>query len=168
MPDFSTVQLDVAQNYINEYVIKNNSRCLRGVTKSSSALNFGMFTHSTTSISRFARFIFKTSGFGQLLSFSRVNGSFSTAAHLLILSSGFSYSLTKLQNYSLCESLINSFEVPKSEKTTTTKQINKSLKKHHGYIYWVSHWLSKIQSPWPFWSIKVTANLKPYLYKCSV
>ena len=27
---------------------------------------------------------------------------------------------TKLQNYSLCESLINSFEVP-SEKTTTTK-----------------------------------------------
>ena len=48
MPAFSTVQLDVAKNYINLYVAKNNSRSLRGVTKSSSALNFGMFAHSTT------------------------------------------------------------------------------------------------------------------------
>ena len=47
------------------------------------------------------------------------------------------YSLTKLQNYSLSESLIRSFEAPKSGKTTTTKQISKSLKKHHKYIYWV-------------------------------
>ena len=30
-------------------------------------------------------------------------------------------SLTKLQNYSLCESPINSFEVSKNEKTTATK-----------------------------------------------
>ena len=37
-------------------------------------------------------------------------------------------SLTILQNYSLCESLIHSFDIPKSEKTTTIKQIEKSLK----------------------------------------
>ena len=40
-------------------------------------------------------------------------------SQLLILSWAFSYSLTKLQNYSLCESLINSFEVPKNEQVTT-------------------------------------------------
>ena len=54
--------------------------------------------------------------FGLSYSFPRVNGSFSTAARLLILSWAFSYSLAKLQNYSLFESLINSFEVTKSEK----------------------------------------------------
>ena len=58
----------------------------------------------------------------------------------LILYWAFSYSLTKLQNYSLCESLIKSCETPKSGKTTA-KYINKSLKKHHGYIYWEYHWL---------------------------
>ena len=41
---------------------------------------------------------------------------------------------------------LNSFEVPKSEKATTAKEINKLLKKHHRYIYWVSHWLGKIHS----------------------
>ena len=66
MPAFSTVQLDVAKNYINLYVAKNNSRSLRGVTKSSSALNFGMFAHSTTLISQLAHFVSKTGGFGQL------------------------------------------------------------------------------------------------------
>ena len=39
----------------------------------------------------------------------------------------------------LCESLINSFEAPKSGNTKTMKQINKSLKKHHRYIY--SYWV---------------------------
>ena len=42
-------------------------------------------------------------------------------SQLLILSWAFSHSLTKLQNCSFCESLIRSFEVPKCEKTTTTK-----------------------------------------------
>ena len=37
----------------------------------------------------------------------------------LILSWAFSDSLTKFQNYSLCESQIKSFKVPKSEKATT-------------------------------------------------
>ena len=122
-----------------------------------------MFAHSATLISRFVHFIFKTDGFGQLLSFSRVNGSFSTAARLLILSSDFSYSLTKLQNCSLCEPPINSFEVPKSGKTTTAKQINKSLKKHHRYIYWVSHWLCKIQSPPAPWAPKRNSKFKTLL-----
>ena len=70
-------------------------------------------------------------------SFSRVNGSLSNAAYLLILSSAFSYILIKLQNYSLCQFLIKFFEVPKSGKTTTKKSINKSLKKQLRYIYWV-------------------------------
>ena len=61
--------------------------------------------------------------------------------------------LAKLQNYSLCESPIYSFKVPKSEKTTATKQINKSL--------WVSYWLDKFQSARPLRPPKVTANLKP-------
>ena len=57
MPAFSTVQLDVAKNHINLNVAKKNSRSLRGVTKSSSTLNFGMFAHSTKLISRFSPFI---------------------------------------------------------------------------------------------------------------
>ena len=63
-PAFSTVQLDVAKNHINQYIKKNDSRSLRGVTKSSSALNFGMFAHSITLISRFPHIISKTGGFG--------------------------------------------------------------------------------------------------------
>ena len=71
---------------------------------------------------------------------------------------------TVLQNYRITEkSLINSFEVPKSEKVTTTKLINKSLKTHHRRICWVSHWLGKIHSPRPLRPPKVTANLKSYL-----
>ena len=45
----------------------NNSTSIRGVTISSSVLNFGMFAHTTTLItliSRFAHIITKTSGFG--------------------------------------------------------------------------------------------------------
>ena len=57
MPAFSTVQLDVAKNHINLNVAKKNSRSLRGVTKSSSTLNFGMFAHSTTLISQLSHFI---------------------------------------------------------------------------------------------------------------
>ena len=64
MPVFSTVKLDVVKNHINYYVTKNNSRTLRGVTILSSVLNFGMFAHSTTLISRFAQLISKAGGFG--------------------------------------------------------------------------------------------------------
>ena len=49
-------------------------------------------------------------------------------SQLLLLSWTFSYSFTKSKIYSICESLTNSFEVPKSGKTAT-KYINKSLKK---------------------------------------
>ena len=66
MPVFSTVQLDVAKNHINLNVAKKNSRTLRGVTKSSSALNFEMFAHSTTLISRFSHFICRAGGFRKL------------------------------------------------------------------------------------------------------
>ena len=66
-----------------------------------------------------AKLIFRSS-----LSFPRVNGFFSTAAHLLILSWNFSYSLTELQNYSLCEFLIKSSEAPKSGKSTTATKID--------------------------------------------
>ena len=67
-------------------------------------------------------------------------------SQLLVLVCAFSESLTKLQTYSLYKSLTNSFEITKSGKATTA-QINKSLKKHHRYIYWVYHWLGKIHSP---------------------
>ena len=50
MLPFFTVQLDVAENHVNYYVKKDNSTSLSGVTKSSSALKFGMFTYSTTLI----------------------------------------------------------------------------------------------------------------------
>ena len=43
---------------------KTNSRSLRGITILSSLLNFGMFAHSKTLISRFANFISKTGGLG--------------------------------------------------------------------------------------------------------
>ena len=33
-------------------------------------------------------------------------------------------------------------------KCQKENKIIKSLKKHHRYNYWVSHWLGKIQSPW--------------------
>ena len=52
--------------------------------------------------------------------FLLVDGFFSTAARLLMLSWAFSYSLTKLQNYSLCESLIKPDEATKSGKSTIT------------------------------------------------
>ena len=129
-----------------------------------------MFAHSTTSMSRFFCFMSKAGGVGQLrqyllwsfFSFSRVNGSFSIAARLLISSQAFCYILTKFQNYNLCESLIKSFEAPKSGKTTTTKQINKSLKKHHGNIYQVCHSLviSRFMNSVPPRPPKVTINLK--------
>ena len=62
----STVQFDVAKNHISYYVTKNNSRSLIGVTKSSIALKFLMFAHSTTIISRFVHIINKPRGFGWL------------------------------------------------------------------------------------------------------
>ena len=66
MAAFSTVQLEEGKNHIKECLTKNNSRSLKVVTKSSSALNFGMFAHSMTLISRFAHIISKTGRFGQL------------------------------------------------------------------------------------------------------
>ena len=54
-----------------------------------------------------------------------------------MLSSVFSYILTKLENYSLCEFLINSFEALRNGKTTTTKSINISLKKCHTFIGYI-------------------------------
>ena len=71
----------------------------------------------------------------------------------------------KLQNYSLCESLVNSSQVPESEKTTTTKQINKSLKKHPRDIYWVSHWLGKIRISRSLWSSKGNSKFEILLVK---
>ena len=44
--------------------------------------------------------------------------SFSTAGQLHILSKAISYSLTEIHNYSLCKSLIKSFEVTKNVKAT--------------------------------------------------
>ena len=54
-----------------------------------------------------------------------------------MLSSVFSYILTKLENYSLCKFLINSFEALKNGKTATTKSINISLKKCHTFIGYI-------------------------------
>ena len=59
----STVQFHVVKNHISYYVTKNNSRSLRGVTKSSSALKFPIFAHSTTIIPRFVHIINKPRGF---------------------------------------------------------------------------------------------------------
>ena len=87
-----TLQLGLANNLLTNTSSNNNSRSLRGVTISSIVLKFGMFAHSTTSMPQF-----------------------------LISSRAFCYILTKFQNYNLCESLIKSFEAPKSEKATTTK-----------------------------------------------
>ena len=110
-------------------LIQNDSRNLRGVTTSFSVLNFGTFVHSTTLIhdlpilKQVALDRWDNIYFGD--SFSRVNGSFSTAARLLVLSWAFSYSLTKLQNYSLCESL--KYQKLKKKTTVTTKLTNKSF-----------------------------------------
>ena len=65
------------------------------------------------------------------LLFSGANGSFSTAACLLTLPWAFSYSLAKLENYSLFVSLSNSFEVTKSEKQQKQNR-------------WIDHWKSII------------------------
>ena len=74
-------------------------------------------------------------------------------------------SLTVLPNCAaFVKSLINSFEVPKSGKTTT-KQINKSLKKHHGYIYSLYHWLGKIHGPRPPSALKGNSRFKMLLVK---
>ena len=56
-----------------------------------------------------------------------------------------------LRGVTMSSSLLNSLE------------IDKSLKKHHRYIYWVSHSLGKIHSIRPLRPTQVTANLKSYL-----
>ena len=65
---------------------------------------------------------------------------FSTAAHLLILSWAFSYSPTKLQNYSLMNIWFRPLKHQKVAKNKN-KIDRKWLKKHHGYICWIYHWL---------------------------
>ena len=64
---------------------------------------------------------------------------FLNCSSLTYISWAFFDSFTKLKNYySLCESLIKSFEAPENEKKkATTKYINNSLKKYHRYISWV-------------------------------
>ena len=47
-----------------QFGVVNNQRNLRGVTISSSLLNFGMFARSTILISRFSHFMSKTGAFG--------------------------------------------------------------------------------------------------------
>ena len=111
-----------------------------------------MFADSATLISPYTFQISKSGDFGQLrsfllwslLSFSRVNGSFSIT-YIILSFLLQSYKIAELQPLRI---LIYSFEVPKTEKTTT-KWINKSLKKHHRYIYWVYHCLGKIYVPQP-------------------
>ena len=99
----------------------------------SSLLNFGMFPYSAILISQFPTSYLKQAVLDSSdniylvskssLSFSRVDGLVLSQLqlHLLILTSAFSHSLAKLQNYSHCEFLIKSFEAPKSGKTATTK-----------------------------------------------
>ena len=72
-------------------------KSLRGVTTSSSVLNFRMFAHSTTLMSQLYNIYFGLPYISQE----------SMAQSQLQLD----YSFTRLQNYSLCESLINPFEV---------------------------------------------------------
>ena len=75
---------------------------------------------------------------------------FMVLSQLLILSWAFSYSLTKLQNYSLSESLLNSTEVPKcGKKHQQNRSINQqkiiknsALKNHDRYIYWFIEYIS--------------------------
>ena len=53
----------------------------------------------------------------KLLRWNEIN----THAHTHVRARKHTQSLTKLQNYSLCESLMKSFEATKPGKTTTTK-----------------------------------------------
>ena len=131
--------------------------------ESSSVLNFEMFAHSAT-----LNHVWPTSNLKQAAMDTGDNiyfGLLYLFQESMVLSQtvSFSYNFTKLRNYSLCESPINSFEVRKSEKSTTTKYMNKSLKKHHRNIYCVPGWLGKIPSPRPPRPPKVTVNLKCYL-----
>ena len=131
--------------------------------ESTSVLNFQMLAHSatlnhewpTSNLKQAAMDTWDNIYFGLLYLFQE--------SMVFSQTVSFSINFTKLRNYSLCESLINSFEVRKSEKSTTTKYMNKSLKKHHRYIYCVLGWLGKIPSPRPPRSPKVTVNLKCYL-----
>ena len=71
-------------------------------------------------------------------------------------------SLTVLQNYRITAFVnfrLTSLNYQKVKETTITKWINKSLKKHHRYIYWVFLWLGKIQNPRP---LRVNVKQKPF------
>ena len=85
--------------------------------------NFGMFAHSATLISRSFHFISKTGGLGGwdniYFGLPYLSQESMALSQSLILSWAFSDSLTRLQNYSLCESQLKSFKVPKSENATT-------------------------------------------------
>ena len=75
-------------------------------------------------------------------------------------------SLTILQNCritALVNLRLTPLECQKVTKNNNNKIDKYLIKRHHRYIYWVSHWLGKIQSSQPFWPPMVKANLKPYL-----
>ena len=110
-----TVELGVANNRISKCIIKEWLKTLRGVPILFSLLNFGMFACSI-SLSQFSHFYLEKAALNSLdiiLTFLinlKSRWFFSTAARLHTLSWNFSYSLTELQTYSLCESFIKSFE----------------------------------------------------------
>ena len=53
----------------------------------------------------------------------------------------------------------------KKEKRTAIKKVNKLIKKHHRYIYWVYHWFGKIRGSRPFQPPQIAVDLKSYLQK---
>ena len=62
-------------------------------------------------------------------------------------------SLTVSQNYRITAFLnlrLTPLKCQKVKKQQQQNRKNKSLKNHHRYIYWVSHWLDKIKAPRPF------------------
>ena len=125
---------------------------MRGVTTLSSLLNFGMFARSAKLISLFSNYISKTwiadswiwiaetTFILVFLIFFKSRWFFLNCSSL-ILSWAFSYSPTILQNYSLVNIWFSPLKHQKLEKNNKNKIDKKSLKKHHGYICWVYHWL---------------------------
>ena len=74
-------------------------------------------------------------------------------------------SLTVLQNYRIT-AFVNLSLLPLKYQIMEKQQHkidNKSLKKHHRYIYWLYHLVDKIHGPRLPQPPKVTGNLKSYL-----
>ena len=117
-----TIQLGVASNHINKHINKEWFKKSEGGPYK--LWNVCLLWNINITISPLhiqkrrlwiAFIIFRSS-----ISFPRVDGFFSTAARLLRLSWAFSYIITELQNYSLCESLIKPNGATKSTKSTIT------------------------------------------------